>query len=76
MSTNNFKPNGSYDRKMNRIYKESERMKLNVTSKIVIMSDCHRGTGRWNDNFAGNEQITFCGSGILLQKGVYLYRIR
>lgn len=69
MSINNFRPNGSYDRKINRIYNESERMKLNVTSKIVIMSDCHRGTGRWNDNFAGNEQITFAALGYYYRKG-------
>lgn len=46
-------------RKMNRIYGTSERVVLDENTKIVIMSDCHRGNGEWNDNFADNEKIYF-----------------
>lgn len=28
-------------------------------SRIIIMSDCHRGIGNWGDNFLGNQNIFF-----------------
>ncbi|MFA9462882.1 MAG: metallophosphoesterase [Velocimicrobium sp.] len=47
------------DRKMKKIYRNAERIEVGETTKIAIMSDCHRGTGEWNDNFAENEKIYF-----------------
>lgn len=28
-------------------------------SKFIIMSDCHRGSGNWSDNFSSNQTIYF-----------------
>lgn len=43
--------------KLNDIFNKSPRLILNDTSKIVIMSDCHRGSGGNSDNFEKNKNI-------------------
>lgn len=37
------------------IYESGEKIGFDDSSKFVLMSDCHRGDGRWNDNFAMNR---------------------
>lgn len=39
------------------------------SSKIVIMSDCHRGNGEWNDNFARNRNIHYAALKSYYQRG-------
>lgn len=34
-------------------------IKIDDTTKIVIMSDCHRGDGSWIDNFSHNHNIFY-----------------
>lgn len=41
------------------IFKTSPKIPINEESKIVIMSDCHRGDGTWADDFAKNQNIYF-----------------
>ncbi len=43
--------------KINKIYLKSTRKKIDDKSKIVIMSDCHRGTGDNKDKFLKNKNI-------------------
>lgn len=43
--------------KLDKIYKKSRRMEINDDTKIVIMSDCHRGSGNNDDNFRKNQNI-------------------
>lgn len=45
------------NRKLNKIYNISQQMKIDDSSKIVIMSDCHRGAGDNFDNFFKNRNI-------------------
>ena len=45
------------NRKLNIIFKKSRRLQINDNSKIVIMSDCHRGSGNNYDNFLKNRNI-------------------
>lgn len=45
------------DRKLNKIYSLSKRIPINKNSKIIIMSDCHRGIGNKSDNFLQNKNI-------------------
>jgi predicted phosphodiesterase len=42
---------------LTKIYKNSPHLKIDDKSKIVIMSDCHRGTGDNHDNFLKNRII-------------------
>lgn len=43
--------------KLDRIYKKSKRIEIDDNTKIVIMSDCHRGFGGYEDNFRKNQMI-------------------
>lgn len=45
------------NKKLNRIFKNAKRIEIDNNSKIVIMSDCHRGNGTNSDNFIKNENI-------------------
>ena len=49
----------SFDKRMRKLYDNALRVSLEDVGRIVIMSDCHRADGRYNDNFAANEKITF-----------------
>ena len=49
----------SFDKRMRKLYDNALRISLEDVGRIVIMSDCHRADGRYNDNFAANEKITF-----------------
>ena len=43
--------------KLNNIFKSSDIMQIDDSTKIVIMSDCHRGAGDNYDNFFKNRNI-------------------
>ncbi len=45
--------------RLERAYKRAMRLRFDNYSKIVIMSDCHRGTGDWGDNFLSNQNLFF-----------------
>ena len=49
-----------YDRRLDKVYLKAHKIQIDDTSKLVIMSDCHRGNGEHGDNFAGNEHLYFC----------------
>lgn len=42
---------------LNKIFNKSKRLSIDETSKIVIMSDCHRGDGNHNDDFLHNRNL-------------------
>ncbi len=44
-------------KKLDKIFKNAHRQKIDETTKIVIMSDCHRGAGNQYDNFIKNRNI-------------------
>ena len=44
-------------KKLDKIFNKSKRIDINKNSKIVIMSDCHRGIGNALDNFLDNKKI-------------------
>ena len=46
-----------YSSRINKAFEGALRLPLNADSKYVIFSDCHRGTGKANDNFTKNELI-------------------
>lgn len=43
--------------KLDTIFKNSKRIRIDDSNKIVIMSDCHRGSGDGFDNFIKNKNI-------------------
>lgn len=44
-------------KKLDKLFKESKRLVIDDTTKLVIMSDCHRGAGDNYDNFVKNQNI-------------------
>lgn len=49
----------STGRKLTQIYQEAECLCTDSFSRVVLMSDCHRGTGNWGDNFLSNQNLYF-----------------
>ena len=46
-------------RRLDEVWKNAPVIEFNDCHKFVIMSDCHRGTANWGDNFAPNQQLFF-----------------
>ncbi|MDR0915857.1 MAG: metallophosphoesterase [Oscillospiraceae bacterium] len=44
---------------IDRAYRNAAIIEFDSYSRIVLMSDCHRGYGNWADNFAVNEDTYF-----------------
>ena len=44
-------------KKLDRIFKNAKKIKIDDKTKLVIMSDCHRGNGNNHDKFNKNRNI-------------------
>lgn len=44
---------------LSKVFREASRICIDNSSKIVLMSDCHRGVGNWGDNFLSNQNLFF-----------------
>lgn len=44
---------------LSKVFESAQEILFDDTSKIVLMSDCHRGDGTWADNFAKNQNLYF-----------------
>ncbi len=53
----------SVSKKLSKAYERAKVVPFNSNSKIVLMSDCHRGDGSWNDGFAHNQTIFYAALG-------------
>ena len=45
--------------RLNYIFETAEQIPFDDSSKIVLMSDCHRGDGSWTDDFSKNQNLFF-----------------
>ncbi|KNY25367.1 metallophosphoesterase [Pseudobacteroides cellulosolvens] len=43
--------------RLSKVYTSAQEIPFDDSSKIAIMSDCHRGDGSWGDNFLNNKNI-------------------
>lgn len=46
-------------KRISQVFNEAKEVPFDDSSKIVIMSDCHRGDGSYADNFAHNQNLFF-----------------
>lgn len=46
-------------KRVSQVFQSSEQIYFDDSSRIVLMSDCHRGNGDWTDDFSGNQNIYF-----------------
>lgn len=49
----------SASKRLSRVLATSTIIPFDDTSRIIIMSDCHRGNSSWGDNFSNNQNIYF-----------------
>lgn len=47
------------ERKLDQAYEKALCLPYDSGSRIVLMSDCHRGIGNWGDNFQPNQNLFF-----------------
>ena len=47
------------DKKLDQAYENALCLPIDKGSRIVLMSDCHRGIGNWGDNFQPNQNLFF-----------------
>ena len=59
----------SVSKRLTDVFASAKRIPIDDTSKIVIMSDCHRGDGSWSDNFARNQNIYFQALRVYYEQG-------
>ncbi|MCG8539840.1 MAG: metallophosphoesterase family protein [Clostridia bacterium] len=45
--------------RLTKVFDSSKEIPLNNSSKLILMSDCHRGDNSWADDFAHNQNIMF-----------------
>jgi UDP-2,3-diacylglucosamine pyrophosphatase LpxH len=45
--------------RLSEVFKSAEEIPFDDSSKIVLISDCHRGDGNWADDFSANQNIYF-----------------
>ncbi|MEA4847767.1 MAG: metallophosphoesterase [Clostridiaceae bacterium] len=46
-------------RRISQVFEVSEQIPFDDSSRIVFMSDCHRGDGSWADDFLKNQNLYF-----------------
>lgn len=49
----------SASKRLSQVFAGSKAITFDDNSRIVIMSDCHRGNGSWGDNFSNNQNLYF-----------------
>lgn len=49
----------SVSKRLSSVLATSKVIPFDESSRIVIMSDCHRGNGSWGDNFSNNQNLYF-----------------
>ncbi|HWT75800.1 MAG TPA: metallophosphoesterase [Mobilitalea sp.] len=57
---------------LSRVFAASKVIPFDETSRIIIMSDCHRGNGSWGDNFSSNQNLYFAALNYYYENG-YTY---
>ena len=46
-------------KRLSKVFESSEEIPFDDSSRIILMSDCHRGDGSWADGFMKNQHIYF-----------------
>ncbi len=65
----------STDKRLTKLYEKAKVIPYDNSSKFVIMSDCHRGTGNWTDNFLPNQNLFFAALQHYYDKGFTYFEL-
>ncbi len=55
--------------RIQKAYEEARVLPLREHGRYVFFSDCHRGYGGWNDNFAANQNVCFTAMNYYYDRG-------
>lgn len=55
--------------RLEKVYRKAQRIRIDPNSRIVCMSDCHRGVGNRGDNFLPNRNLFLAALQYYYQKG-------
>ncbi len=58
----------SWYKRISRAFDDAPEIPMYTTSRFVLMSDCHRGTGNHNDNFLKNQNLYFAALNYYYEK--------
>jgi predicted phosphodiesterase len=56
-------------KRLSRALKAAKVIPFDQTSRIVLMSDCHRGDGSWGDDFSNNQNLFFAALSYYFEHG-------
>lgn len=62
----------SWYKRISDAFEDAPSVPMDSSSRFVLMSDCHRGTGNHNDNFMKNQNVYFAALNDYFEKG-YTY---
>ena len=62
----------STSKRLSQVLTSAKVIPFDENSRIVIMSDCHRGSGNWGDNFSNNQNVFFAALSYYYENG-YTY---
>jgi UDP-2,3-diacylglucosamine pyrophosphatase LpxH len=48
-----------FSKRISEVFDSADKVSFDNSSKIVLMSDCHRGNGSWADDFSSNQNLFF-----------------
>lgn len=54
-------------RRLDQAYEKALCIPIGMGSRIVLMSDCHRGVGTWGDNFQANQNLFLPRCNIIIE---------
>lgn len=46
-------------KRISQVFESAENIPFDDSSRIILMSDCHRGDGGWTDNFSKNQNLYY-----------------
>ena len=62
--------------KLDKVYEHAKAVPFDSQSRLVIMSDCHRGQGNAADNFLANQVVCFGALEYYYQNGFTYIELR
>ncbi len=57
------------DKRLTEVFKSSDEISFDDTSKFILFSDCHRGDNSWADDFAHNQNLLLYALNTYEKKG-------
>lgn len=55
--------------RLTKVFNSSKELQFDNSSKLIFMSDCHRGDNSWADDFAHNQNLMFTALSHYFNKG-------